>query len=93
MNHYPQTLDSLPYQHGIEVAHLQVQPLILSSSQTKPHGEEHQGQRGHPREHEADRPQVKPARNDTPFHQSQAVKTLKLRTSNLHFLVVLVGEV
>lgn len=49
-----------PYQNSVEVAHLQVQPLILSTGQTKTHGEEHQGERDHPRKHEAHRPHIKP---------------------------------
>lgn len=74
INHYPQMLDialffpsqyNSPYQHSVEVPHLQVQPLILRTSQTKPHCQEHQGQRRHPRKHEADRPQIKPGGGHT----------------------------
>ena len=53
----------LPYQYSIEVAHLQVQPLVLCTSQTKPNGQEHQGQSGHPCKHKADCPHVKPKSN------------------------------
>lgn len=56
---------ALPNQYSVEVAHLQVQPLVLGASQTKPHGQEHQGQSGHPCKHKADRPQVKPEAQHT----------------------------
>lgn len=49
-----------PYQYSVEVAHLPVQPLVLSTGQTKAHGEEHQGQSHHPGKHKADGPQVEP---------------------------------
>lgn len=51
---------SSPYQYSVEVAHLQVQPLVLCTSQAKPNGQEHQGQSGHPCKHKADRPHVEP---------------------------------
>lgn len=49
-----------PYQNSVEVPHLHVQPLVLTAGQTKAHGEEHQGQSGHPCKHKAHRPQIKP---------------------------------
>lgn len=56
---------SLPYQYSVEVAHLPVQPLVLSASQTKPNSQEHQGQSDHPCKHKADRPHVKPEARHT----------------------------
>lgn len=50
----------LPDQYSVEVAHLQVQALVLATSQTEANGQEHQGQSDHPCEHIADCPQVKP---------------------------------
>lgn len=49
-----------PDQNSVEVARLQVQPPILSTGQTKTHGEEHEGERDHPCKHEAHRPRIKP---------------------------------
>lgn len=54
---------SLPDQYSVEIARRQVQALVLGASQTEANSQEHQGQGGHPREHEADRPHVKPAKH------------------------------
>lgn len=65
------TLNEIPDQHCVEVSRLPVQPLILSSGQTEPDGEEHQGQGEHPREHEADSPQVEPDKHTVGWCRTQ----------------------
>ena len=53
-------LGTLPYEHGVEVAHLQIKALVFSAGQTEAHHQEAQGQGHHTGEHEARCPQVKP---------------------------------
>lgn len=54
-----------PYQYSVEVAHLQVQTLVLCTTQTKANSQEHQGQSDHPCKHKADCPHVEPETRHT----------------------------